>query len=190
MLVLVFLLVTAAALPESISVEAESFVSQERTTVRKWEKKSGLGASGGVYLQALPDTRLTHDDKLISGENFSDKPGLMAVVSYRVKFPKAGRYYIWVRAYSSGPEDNSIHVGLNGEWPASGQRMQWCEGKSKWTWASKQRTAANHCGEPGKIWLDVPSEGEHTIQFSMREDGFRFDRFILTTDPESKPPEQ
>ncbi len=178
---------TAFALAEPISVEAEAFVSQENTGTRKWEPKTGLDASGGSYLQALPDTRLTHGDKLVHGENFTDQPGLMAVLSYKVKFPAPGRYYVWVRAYSSGPEDNSIHVGLNRSWPATGQRMQWCEGKNQWTWASKQRTVANHCGEPGKIWLDVPAAGEQVVQFSMREDGFRFDRFLLTTDPSFKP---
>ena len=111
----------------------------------------------------------------------------MGVLIYKVKFAAAGRYFVWVSAHSTGPEDNSIHVGLNGEWPESGKRMQWCEGKNAWTWASKQRTAVTHCGEPGKIWLDVPSAGEHRVQFSMREDGFRFDRFQLTTDPNHTP---
>ncbi len=162
-LVLILAAAASLAFSQEIRVEAETFASQEKTSIRKWETKTGLDASGGSYLQALPDTRLTHDDKLIKGENFTDEPGLMAVLSYKVKFPAPGRYYVWVSAYSSGSEDNSIHVGLNGTWPASGQRMQWCEGKNKWTWASKQRTAANHCGEPGKIWLDIPVAGEHTV---------------------------
>jgi hypothetical protein len=67
--------------------------------------------------------------------------------------------------------------------------MQWCEGKNQWTWASKQRTDANHCGEPYHIFLDVDTKGEHTVQFSMREDGFEFDKFILTTDKDFIPEE-
>ncbi len=181
------LLFTVTAFAQPVKVEAEAFARQELDSVRQWERKQGLEASGGAYLQALPDTRRTHDDKLIKGENFTDEPGQMAVLTYQVKFPAPGRYFVWVRAFSSGPEDNSIHTGLNGAWPESGRRMQWCEGKNVWTWASKQRTAANHCGEPGKIWLDVPSSGEHTVQFSLREDGFRFDQFLLTTDPNYKP---
>ena len=164
------------------TVNAVDFTRQEKTEKREWKVVDGS-------LQALPDTRRTHDDKLIRGENFSDVPGEMAVLTYRVRFPAPGRYYVWIRAYSTGTEDNGIHVGLNGSWPESGKRMQWCEGKNAWTWASKQRTAANHCGEPGKIWLDVPSAGEHTVQFSMREDGFRFDQFRLTTElPPAKQP--
>lgn len=146
------------------------------------------GASGGAYLEVLPDTRRTHDDKLIKGENFSNDPGKMAVLSYKVHFETAGRYFVWVRAYSSGSEDNGLHVGIDGTWPESGQRMQWCQGKNSWRWESKQRTQKNHCGEPHKIFLDVAKPGEHTIHFSMREDGFEFDKWLMTTDREFKRP--
>ncbi|GAB4362726.1 MAG: hypothetical protein OHK0021_06760 [Bryobacter sp.] len=176
-LFLFLLTLVAAELP--IAVEAESFVAQRLTSKRAWKVFQGLGASGGKYVQVLPDTRTTHADKLIRGENFSNQAGEMAVLSYRVKFPAPGRYAVWVSAYSTGTEDNGIHVGINGTWPESGARMQWCEGKNAWTWASKQRTAEVHCGVEGKIWLEVPTAGEHTVEFSMREDGFRFDRFEL-----------
>lgn len=187
MKILLLVLLACLAQAQPIVVEAESFLTQENAMVRRWEIQKGLSASGGAYLHALPDTRRTDQDKLIKGDNFSDQAGEMAVLSYRVRFPAPGRYYVWVRAYSTGGEDNSIHAGLNSEWPESGKRMQWCEGKNAWTWASKQRSVARHCGEPGKIWLDVPSAGEHTVRFSMREDGFRFDQFLLTTDPHHQP---
>jgi hypothetical protein len=178
-----------------IRVEAESFAAQHKTSVRKWHVVKApaghsAGASGGAYVEALPDTRTTHDDKLTKGENFTDDPGTMAVLDYPVRFTTPGRYYVWVRAYSTGTEDNSIHVGVDGTWPESGKRMQWCEGKNSWQWASKQRTVANHCGEPGKIYLDIDKPGLHTISFSMREDGFEFDSWIMTTNPSLQPPEQ
>lgn len=175
-----------------LEVEAEAFDSQEKSEVRKWHVVKAPdghteGASGGVYVEVLPDTRTTHADKLIRGENFSDEPGLMAVLHYRVRFANPGRYFIWVRAYSTGSEDNGIHVGLDGTWPDTGKRMQWCEGKNSWKWASKQRTQANHCGEPGKIYLDIEKPGPHTVSFSMREDGFEFDKWIATRDPAFQP---
>lgn len=180
-----------------LTVEAEDFQRQTHDTIRRWyrvgETAPGIqpdsdpphadSASGGVYIEALPDTRSTHDDKLIRGENFSPQPGKMAVLEYDVEFSTPGRYYVWVRAYSTGPEDNGIHVGIDGQWPESGQRMQWCKGKNAWTWESAQRTEAVHCGERGKIWIDVPSAGPHTILFSMREDGFEMDQWMLTQDP-------
>ncbi len=167
-----------------VEVEAEDFTSQEKTEVRKWHiQRTGHAAkaSGGAYIEVLPDTRRTHDDKLVAGENFSNTPGAMAVVHYPIRFTTPGRYHVWVRAYSTGPEDNGIHVGINGTWPESGRRMQWCEGKNAWTYASKQRTEKVHCGEPGLIYLDVKEPGVHTVSFSMREDGFDFDKFILAT---------
>jgi len=144
------------------------------------------GASGDAYLELLPDTRHTHSEPLQPGENFSNQPGL-CVLTYPVHFAAPGRYYVWVRAYSTGSEDNGLHVGLNGEWPDSGQRMQWCDGKNTWRWESKQRVPENHCGIPHAIYLDVDTVGDHTVQFSMREDGFEFDAFLLTTDRDFVP---
>ena len=177
-----------------LAVEAENFYMQSKSDVRKWyvvDKKfsSSLAdvddnhfssASGEKYLECLPDTRATHDDKLTTGENFSNTAGQMAILHYKVYINNPGKYYVWVRAFSTGTEDNGIHVGLDGTWPESGQRLQWCEGKNEWTWESKQRTEEVHCGEPELIFLEFDKAGEHEIQFSMREDGFEFDKFMLT----------
>jgi hypothetical protein len=104
-------------------------------------------------------------------------------------FNTPGRYYVWVKAYSTGTEDNGVHVGLNGGWPDSGQRMQWCEGKHTWHWESKQRTPQQHCGVPHLIYLDIDKSGVHEIQFSMREDGFEMDMWLMTTDMNFNPRE-
>lgn len=176
-------------------VEAEYFNKQSNSETRQWyitskevpsnvgrdeDEQHHLEASNNTYVEILPDTRVTHEDKLIRDENFSDEPGKIGVLHYKVKINNPGRYYVWVRAYSTGSEDNGIHVGLDNEWPKNGQRMQWCEGKNQWTWESKQRTKEVHCGVPKEIYLDIAKAGIHDIQFSMREDGFEFDKFILT----------
>jgi len=176
----------------SVAIEAEFFYKQSITEIRQWyrhskneipevgqdEDKPHLGgASNGAYIEVLPDTRVTHDDKLIAGENFSNEPGKMAVAHYKVYFNHPGKYYVWVRAFSMGGEDNGLHVGMNGEWPESGQRLQWCEGKNTWHWESKQRTQEVHCGEPYGIYLDIREAGLQDIQFSLREDGFYLSQF-------------
>jgi hypothetical protein len=177
--------------------EAEHFAAQFKTDVRKWyvtsksqtpqitpdgDPSHAASASSGAYVEVLPDTRRTHGDKLIAGENFSNQPGKMAVLIYPVHFNTTGRYYVWVRAYSTGSEDNGLHVGIDGTWPESGQRLQWCEGKNSWRWESKQRTNKQHCGEPYKIFIEVEQPGLHNIEFSMREDGFEFDKWLMTKD--------
>ncbi len=179
-----------------VAVEAEDFFDQSLIDTRAWFRSSAeatpdvlpdgdgphyVGASGGSYLEVLPDTRRTHDDRLINGENFSPKAGEMAVLSYRVHFNTPGRYYVWARTHSTGTEDNGLHVGIDGTWPESGQRMQWTA-KNQWFWDSKQRTQENHSGEPGKLYLDIEEPGEHVINFSMREDGFEFDKWLMTTE--------
>lgn len=172
-------------------VEAEDFDRQRLSKVREWTVvRSGPhsdSASGEAYVEVLPDTRVSHADRLVRGENFTNEPGAMAVLEYDVSITNPGRYFVWVRAYSTGTEDNGIHVGMDGAWPDSGQRMQWCEGKHAWTWASKQRTAEQHCGVPGLIWLDIEAPGRHTIMFSMREDGFEMDAWALASSPDFVP---
>lgn len=176
-----------------VVVEAEDYHLQRNTKERFWtvvdspasrfandpDSMEYKTASGKAFLELLPDTRTNHDENLIRGINFCPQPGT-SVLEYPIKFNTPGKYYVWVKAFSTNTEDNGIHVGLNGEWPESGQRMQWCEGKHQWTWASKQRTEANHCGEPQKIFLQIKEPGLHTIMFSMREDGFAFDKFALS----------
>ncbi len=189
-----------------VSVEAEHFLEQSKTEKRAFYLTTNTesptvqhdgdpahvgGASGGAYLEILPDTRRTHADKLIKGENFSPEAGQQAVLSYHVNFTRTGRYYVWVRAYSTGSEDNGLHVGIDGTWPETGQRLQWCEGKNTWRWDSKQRTEKEHCGEPGQIYIDIETAGEHLIHFSMREDGFEFDKWLMTTDKDfARPTDQ
>ncbi|WP_299059097.1 hypothetical protein [uncultured Polaribacter sp.] len=178
-----------------LKVEAENFHHQTNDSIRKWyiidkNFKSNLkdadaphskSASKNRYIEILPDTRQTHNDKLIRKENFNNNPG-MAVVHYKVKISTPGRYYVWAKAFSTGPEDNGVHVGINGKWPDSGKRLQWCKGKKTWYWESKQRTKEVHCGIENAIYLDIDKAGEHTIQFSMREDGFEMDEWLMTTD--------
>lgn len=186
-----------------VAVEAEFYFKQSKSETRQWyrfnkheapknqtNQNYSLGSGNSGYIKILPDTRTTHDDKLVQGTNFSNKPGELAIVHYQVKINTPGRYYVWARAYSTGSEDNGVHVGLNGKWPEHGQRMQWCDGKNKWTWASKQRTKEVHCGVAHQIYLDIEKPGIHEIQLSMREDGFAMDRFMLTTDKNFVPSEK
>lgn len=176
-------------------VEAENFEAVDLEDHRKWyrttiDKSPGIkpdpdpnhaqGASGGAYLEILPDTRVTHADPLVNGVSFSNQPGQCSVLYYPVEFKKPGRYYVWVRMCCTGSEDNGLHVGIDGKWPESGARLQFTGHHGKWQWDSRQRTEKVHTGVLGQIWLDIDEPGLHTIMFSMREDGSEFDKFMLT----------
>ena len=181
--------------------EAEHFVRQEHQSVRAWHRINDSNtpviapdgdpshadtASGHAYVECLPDTRRTHDDPLTPRENFSNEPGTMAVLSYRIHFSTPGRYYVWLRTFSTTTEDNGAHVGLNGTWPESGQRWQTTQ-KHAWSWDCRQRTNEVHVGVPMQLWIDVPSAGEHTFQISMREDGLEIDQWLLSNDIAYRP---
>lgn len=178
-----------------LTAEAEDFVFQTHDSIRKWysttpdsergemidvDENNAENASGKSYLELLPDTRTTHDDILTVGENFSNEPGKMAILYYYTYFNSPGKYYVWVRTNTSGTEDNGIHVGVDGTWPASGQRMQFDGNKKKWSWESRQRTEEVHTGVEKLIYIEIKTPGFHIINFSMREDGFEFDKWIMT----------
>jgi hypothetical protein len=178
-----------------VVVEAEEYDAVDRETARKWylttvdttpdvkpdpDDNHAAGAVGKAYLEILPDTRTNHGDPLVHGVSFSNTPGQCNVLYYPVIFTEPGRYYVWVRMCCTGSEDNGLHVGIDGTWPASGARLQFTGKHGQWQWDSRQRTNKVHTGVLGQIWLDVEEPGLHTIMFSMREDGFEFDRFLLT----------
>ncbi len=190
-----------------LAFEAEHFAGQRETAERAWYRTTEAaepqvkpdgdpshiaGASGGAYVEVLPDTRRSHDDRLIRGENFSNEAGKMAILTYHIHFDETGWYRIWGRAFSTNTEDNGFHVGLNGEWPASGQRWQTVT-KRRWHWESRQRTAEVHVGVPDKLWLDIDHPGDHLIEIAMREDGIELDKFVFAKDfdftPEGLGPE-
>lgn len=194
-------LACAPAHAETLFIEAENFSSQTRAEKRQWHLFSAQsspqitpdgdpahleGASGGAYVEVLPDTRRSHGDPLSHGENFTEVGGAMAVLGYRVNVPAAGRYYVWVRAYSTTSEDNGLHFGLDGKWPESGARWQTVQ-KNGWHWDCAQRTEKVHTGVPMQLWLDVEKAGAHELLLSMREDGAEVDQLALTTDVNWRP---
>ncbi|MFY8328148.1 hypothetical protein [Pseudoalteromonas sp. ZZD1] len=180
-----------------VVIEAENFSTQHLDDKRRWlvfskntpehnladaDQAHYHDASNGAYIEILPDTRSNHHETLVINENFTNNAGTMAVLSYPTYFATPGRYYVWARAYSTGSEDNGVHLGINGQWPESAKRLQLCEGKHAWTWSSAQRVNTNHCGTPNTIFVDIPHKGVHTIMVSMREDGFELDKLLLTKD--------
>ncbi|MDO6693317.1 hypothetical protein Q4574_08475 [Aliiglaciecola sp. 3_MG-2023] len=183
-------------------IEAENFATQHLDNARRWiifskntphhnypdaDRAHYLDASNGRYIEILPDTRSNHHETLIINENFSNNAGAMAVLSYPAYFQTPGKYYVWARAFSTGSEDNGVHIGINGQWPTSSQRLQFCQGKHKWTWSSAQRVSGNHCGTPNTIVIDIPHKGVHNLMVSMREDGFELDKLLLTQDASYQP---
>jgi hypothetical protein len=187
----------------AVVIEAEHFHQQTRHMIRRWylnspqhtptAKPDGdpviiADAGGGAYLEALPDTFVTDDDRAIDGLNLGLHPGAVAVLHYKVHFSKPGRYYLWTRMRSDDEEDNTLNAGLNDEWPASAKCLQFQKHTKAWQWGNVIRDPKGPAFPRLLAWLDVPSAGVHTVMYSMREDGCSFDRFLLTMDKDFAKP--
>ena len=181
---------------EYIEIEAENFEKQTANSKRSWhlttknktprirkdpDENHWKGSSNDAYIELLPDTLYDGNEKKVEGKNYSREPGKVAVLTYNVNFKTSGRFYVWVRGYSTGDEDNSVHVGVDNKWPKTGQGLYVCtEKRNKWSWSSHQFNKSEKCGKSERIFITINKPGNHKIMFSMREDGFEFDKFVLT----------
>ena len=152
-----------------ISIEAEHFHEREDRSGQGWENVSLRHSSADESLQALPNSNTLID---------ADYETLSPRLGYRVNFETAGRYYVWVRARGANTNDDSLHVGLNGQPLVSGRLIEGFF--DYWGWSSTRRN-----GE--RAYIDVPAAGVHEFDVWMREDGVIIDKFILTTDVDFEP---
>jgi hypothetical protein len=179
-----------------IVIEAEFFYKQTLTENRAWYLNSPAhrpmvwpdwdaasydDAGNGAYVEVLPDLFFDDNNAIFPGENLSDGTQPMAVLHYRVHFSKPGRYYIWSRIRSNDEEDNTMAAGVDDTWPESAKTLQFKKHTMKWQWNSENRLSRTPW-KIGRSCLEIPASGIHDVQFSMREDGHEFDRFILTSD--------
>ena len=102
---------------------------------------------------------------------------------YKINFPSAGRWYVYVRGYGdadgsgqSRSRDNtngegkmdSVHVGINGNLSTAKQMDNFPA--NKWNWSNDRR------GTNAKAYIDVPKAGINMVWVYMREDGFIIDK--------------
>jgi hypothetical protein len=146
--------------------EAENYDGILSQGGSSWEFHTATaGFSGSGAMDSTPNT----------GRGVNEPAHLTTAprLDYRISFPVAGTYFVWVRGYGRNGNDDSGHVGLNN---VSGVNYNWR--LTGWgTTYSWQRTVT---ASPARV--DVPSAGLHTFNFWMREDGTIADKFILTTD--------
>ena len=127
-------------------------------------------AKNGQYLELLPDSKVENSD-VSATDNEWLEPGDGPQVHFNVDFSEAGQYAVYVRAFSTGEHDDTIHVGFDGIWPDSGADITTCGTRGRWIWSD--------CGNNVRHTITLPSAGVHSIQFAARDDGFEFDQFVL-----------
>jgi murein DD-endopeptidase MepM/ murein hydrolase activator NlpD len=150
--------------------EAENYRAQIPRSNHSWQLQTSVGGYfGSGYMQALPNA--TAPSSINTGYT-TTSPELQ----YRVAFPTAGTYDIWLRGYGGSGQDDSIHAGLDGQGPASADRICGCGWINPgWQWGIWTLD-----GNQATIYVGTP--GLHTVHLWMREDGFRVDQVLFTQD--------
>jgi len=94
---------------------------------------------------------------------------------YRVQFNTAGRYSVYIRAWAPDAAGDSVHVGVAGKaLLATDNIVAGLHGTWHWT----RNTMDGHVA---KIAITKP--GIYTVNVWVREDGFRFDRLVISQHP-------
>ena len=79
---------------------------------------------------------------------------------------------MWIRGIGATQDDDSIHAGIDGTGPASADRISGFTTSLTWHKDTLDGVVAT---------IVVSSPGVHTFNLWMREDGFRVDKIVLTT---------
>ncbi len=155
---------TLATSEHGLVVEAEAFHAKAAKGKHQWKAR-------GDAMYALPDVKTTYNS------NFTLRSPRL---DYRISVEQPGTYYVWVKGMAAGSSkgsSDSVHVGLNGKAVRSADRISGFGTRFGW----KKGTMD---GPRAKLKL---SAGTHTLNVWMREDGFAFDKLVLTRDASAKP---
>ena len=165
-----FSVVGSAPLPGLLAVEAEHFNTNTPVASNgtSWDlTTTNAGFSGDGAMVANPNVNL----------NVNVDTSISPRLDYNMNFDIAGTYFVWVRALGDsapGPSQNdSVNVGIDGVLPATSAKITgFPPGGFVWSRTTVASTPAT---------LVVSNTGPHTVSVWMREDGFIFDKLLLTT---------
>jgi hypothetical protein len=123
--------------------------------------KAGYAGSG--YVMAADDRGA------FWGSNYTTRA---PELQYRVRFATPGVYTIWFRTWAPNAAGDSVHAGANGQALLATDRIT-TGIHATWAW-----TRSTMDGPTAKLRISKP--GAHVINVWGREDGFRFDRLVIT----------
>ena len=136
-----------------------------------WTLATGVaGFTGTGFMEAGPS-----DGTSVTGAWSATSPELQ----YSVTFANPGTYYVWMRAFAETAENASVYIGLNGASPV--QATLSAPQYNAWKWTNTGG------GSTTPEAITVPAAGTYTFNVWMNDAGFRFDRIILTRNPNYTP---
>ncbi|MEM6332874.1 MAG: LamG-like jellyroll fold domain-containing protein [Planctomycetota bacterium] len=148
-----------------VSVEAEQYHNQRVGENHSWTLDTSSG-SGGAHLDVGPDI----------GPGYSNYEDDAPRLDFKVNFESTGTHYVWVlgRSSSNNPGgSDSVHVGLNDQAVSSADKITgFNSGSFSWKRSTMDGPVAT---------INVTQTGVQNLNVWMREDGFQFDKIVLTT---------
>ncbi|MCK5180889.1 MAG: hypothetical protein KAR32_15255, partial [Candidatus Omnitrophica bacterium] len=146
-----------------VSMEAEHFTMNTAQGDHQWGIVNWTGQAGTASLQSLPNSGTNNNTGYVV-----DSPRL----DYTVNFTQTGIHYVWVRGIGLSGNDDSCHVGLNGQAISTSDSIS--SFNTSWEWSRSTMDGV-------QATLSIGSVGQHTFNVWMREDGFVVDKIVLTT---------
>jgi hypothetical protein len=146
-----------------VVMEAEHFHTTAARANHAWTSANDANASGGALVTVTPNNNTNINTGYTTGS-----PEL----GFKVKFTTTGTYHVWLRGSGATADDDSAHAGINGTGPASADRISSFNSSLTWSKSTMDGPVAT---------IVVSTPGVHTINIWMREDGFRLDKIVLTT---------
>lgn len=153
----------------TVTIEAENYFLKTQPGSKSWDfdtSQAGFAGTGALRLNPNTGTKLSETQTALSPR-----------LDYKIYVPEGagGDYKIWVRGAGSTIYDDSVHFGVDGVVQSTSDRLVVDYGIGL-NWSNT--TMDNN--DTGVALLSL-TPGEHTINVWMREDGFVFDKFLLTS---------
>ena len=149
----------------TVVMEAENYDNNDTRTDSSGENWTQDTAQAGYVGDGYMYPALMHPNYTSTWSEGSE-------VGYDIDFTNAGTYYIWLRRYCAGSSANSCHVGVDGtEVGTIFDNSNSGLSPAAWTWLNYPTNT--------RVYI---SSGEHTFQVRRREENYRLDRIVLTTD--------
>jgi alpha-D-xyloside xylohydrolase len=158
---------TAASAGGVIVFEAEAADGSVAGSVsHEWITLSSTpGFSGSGY----------KDTTLDNGSNINiNWIGTSPELQFGISFPFAGTYRVWVRGFGKDADADSVHAGFHAGATNTASHIA-LPVTNAWVWSNTRMLSQ------GSATLSVGAAGTLTFALWMREDGFRADRVLLTT---------
>jgi len=153
----------------TVVIEAEHFTTNTTRASHTWTASADTAASGGQVMRCLPNNGANINTGYTTGSPELDFP---------IQFTTTGTYQVWLRGSAATADDDSAHVGIDGQGPASSDRISTFGTSLGWSKATMD-------GPVATIVISTP--GVHTLNLWMREDGLSVDRLLLTTNASFTP---